>query len=69
MYIVAILMVMRKTIYFPPYTEAEVKGILSDGSILCDVYGDEFSDTNISFPSGSDILTLTEDERSELPLL
>ena len=62
-------MVMRKTIDFPPYTEAVVKGILPDGSILCDVYGEEFSDTNISFPSDSDILTLTEDERSELLLL
>lgn len=62
-------MLMRKMIDFPPYTEAEVKGILSDGSILCDVYGVEFSDTNISFPSDSAILTLTEDERSELPLL
>ena len=60
---------MRKTIDFPPYTEAEVKGILSDGSILCDVYGDEFSDTNISFPPGSNILILTEEERSELLLL
>ena len=43
--------------------------VLSDGSILCGAYGVEFSDTNISFPSGSEILILTEDERSELLLL
>ncbi len=30
---------MRKTINFPPYEEAEVKAILEDGSLLCDLYG------------------------------
>ena len=30
---------MRKQIDFPPYEEAEVKQIMEDGSVLCDLYG------------------------------
>ena len=56
---------MRKNIDFPPYTEAEVKEIMEDGSILCDLYGDQFYDYNIFFPSGSSILKLTKKEKEQ----
>lgn len=68
---------MRKKIEFPPYEEAEVKAVLEDGSILCDLYGEKavdesgkpywrYRDTDIVFPAGSEILDLTEEEKSEL---
>lgn len=87
---------MRKKIEFPPYEEAEVKAILEDGSVLCDLYGGEIApaeslseisadnssdgsmeswtkapeqwywhDTDILFPAGSEIVSLTEQEKSE----
>lgn len=68
---------MRKTIYFPPYEEAEVKEIHEDGSILCNLYGEQvvdesgnpywrYRDTDIVFPADSGIVSLTEEEKSEL---
>lgn len=67
---------MRKKIDFPPYSEAEVKQIMEDGSLLCDLYGEKLSDdkdaeswnytdTNILFPPDSAILSLTDDERRQ----
>lgn len=55
---------MRKAIDFPPYTVAEVKAVNEDESVLCDLYGDRVSDTNIVFPAGSEILNLTEEEKA-----
>ena len=80
---------MRKQIDFAPYQEAEVKQILEDGSVLCDLYGGKIDptenlsegtaeavtggsgqwkwrDTDIVFPAGSQILSLTEQEKIEL---
>lgn len=65
---------MRKKIEFPPYEEAEVKAVLEDGSVLCEVYGREtvgevgsetwaYMDTDIVFPADSEIMSLTEEER------
>lgn len=55
---------MRKTIDFPPYTEAEIKEIYDDGSALCDLYGAGYSDTDICFPAGSGILQLSVKEEA-----
>lgn len=67
---------MRKKIEFPPYEEAEVKAVLEDGSILCDLYGEKavdesgepywrYRDTDIVFPAGSGIVSLTEEEKKK----
>jgi len=56
---------MRKSINFPPYNEAEVKQILEDGSLLCDLYGPEHNDTDILFPPHSQVLSLTGEEREQ----
>lgn len=67
---------MRKKIEFPPYEEAEVKEIYEDGSILCDLYGEKavdeseepywrYRDTDIVFPAGSGIMSLTEEEKTK----
>lgn len=56
---------MRKSIDFPPYTEAEVKEIMEDGSILCDLYGEQFYDYNIIFAPNSSILKLTKKEKEQ----
>ena len=68
---------MKKKIDFPPYTEADVKQIMEDGSLLCDLYGEKLSDdqnteawhytdTDIVFRPDSDILSLTDDERRQI---
>lgn len=70
-------MMMRKQIDFPPYTEAEVKQIMEDGSLLCDLCGERlfddqgpqawiYTDTGILFPPDSEILSLTDDERRQI---
>ena len=70
-------MMMRKQIDFPPYTEAEIKQIMEDGSLLCDLYGERlfddqgpqawiYTDTGILFPPDSEILSLTDDERRQI---
>ena len=63
---------------FPPYSEAEITGVAEDGSVVCNLYGMvdkvvdgevvgvEYRDTNISFPAGSPVLGLTEEEIDEL---
>lgn len=67
---------MRKNIKFPPYEEAELKAVLEDGSVLCDLYGGKtvgevgsetwaYTDTDIVFPAGSGILSLSEEEKVE----
>lgn len=67
---------MRKKIEFPPYEEAEVKEIYEDGSILCDLYGEKavdeseepywrYRDTDIVFPADSEIMSLTEEEKTK----
>ena len=49
---------MRKTINFPPYEEAEVKAILEDGSVLCDLYGGKIEPEEIpSLDSPSESLS------------
>ena len=66
---------MRKKIEFPPYEEAELKAVLEDGSVLCDLYGGKtvgevgaetwaYTDTDIVFPAGSGILSLSEEEKA-----
>lgn len=66
---------MRKTIDFPPYTEAEVLEILPDGSLRCNLFGERLSgdnepetwrwhDTNIVFPPQSPLIALSEEELS-----
>ncbi len=62
-----------KPIDFPPYTKAEIKRLDSDGSVLCDLYGDEISpqgeryhDTDISLPDGVELFSLTAEEVAEI---
>lgn len=67
---------MRKKIEFPPYEEAEVKAVLEDGGVLCDLYGEKtvgevgseiwaYMDTDIVFPADSEIMSLTEEEKTK----
>ena len=67
---------MRKKIEFPPYEEAEVKAVLEDGGVLCDLYGEKtvgevgseiwaYMDTDIVFPADSEIMSLTEEEKKK----
>ena len=67
---------MRKKIECPPYEEGEVKEIYEDGSILCDLYGEKavdeseepywrYRDTDIVFPADSEIMSLTEEEKTK----
>lgn len=61
---------MRKQIDFPPYKEADIKSMIKavdiDGnvseSVVCDLYGDEHNDKDISFPINSSLLNLTLEE-------
>lgn len=51
-----------KSINFPPYNEAKIKSIDEDGSVLCDLFGESYNDTDICFPSDSEILSLSTEE-------
>ena len=66
-------MTMKKTIDFPPYTEAEVVGVAEDGSVLCNLYGVEdgveYRDQSILFPPDSVVLRLTDKERAKVKAL
>lgn len=53
---------MRKLINFAPYNEAQIKVINEDGSVLCDLFGDGYNDTDICFPADSEILSLTDED-------
>jgi len=56
---------MKKQIDFPPYTEAQIKEIHQDGSIVCDLFGEGYTDTNIGFATGNPYLSLTDKEIEE----
>lgn len=69
---------MRKKIDFPPYEEAEIKAVNDNGDVLCDLLGGQqelapesgevpvvrwtYTDSDILFPAGSPILSLTDEE-------
>ncbi len=63
---------MRKQIDFAPYQWAEVKEIMEDGSVLCNLQGEaktereplqQYTDTDILFPPNSSILSLSTEEK------
>lgn len=53
---------MINLINFPPYNEAKIKSIDEDGSVLCDLFGENHNDTDICFPADSEIVCLTAEE-------
>lgn len=53
---------MIKTINFPPYNVGQIKAINEDGSVVCDLFGESYNDTDICFPADSKIISLTAEE-------